>query len=466
MDPHLDRRTRLLMYVSFGTIAALMIVVHVIAARRADIARDATARIQTDALAGIQLVDRMRADVEARDLLVELHIVETVPSKMAQLERRIATLEADFTAAARAYVPLATTPGETVALRRFTDDVAIAGARMAPVLALSRQGKNDQARRTMMTLAPELETITKDANALVAINEQDASRSVAQVGRILDEARSVRLMSDLMILLVTLAMGLGLTRAVVRAQRALLAEQGKLERRCYELDAFSGRVAHDLRGPLATLTLSASVLEERSPQAAPTTARMRRAVAAMAQMIEDLLELSRVAAMPRGATPTEPVAAALERELGALVRETGGALRVDLEPAQVCCAEGLLRQALWNLGHNAVKYRARDVAPAIEIVGRARRQVYEVRVSDNGVGMTADDASHVFEPFFRAAATRDAPGTGLGLAIVRRIAEVSGGAVWVERTQPGCGTTFVFTVPVARAPQASAPTGEHAIAPV
>ena len=88
-----------------------------------------------------------------------------------------------------------------------------------------------------------------------------------------------------------------------------------------------------------------------------------------------------------------------------------------VDHAVVSCSEGLLRQALTNLTENAVKYRRPDVGPEVEISGTAIDDGYELRVSDNGVGMAADEAGHVFEPFYRSSRTQSLPGTGLGLSI-------------------------------------------------
>ena len=103
---------------------------------------------------------------------------------------------------------------------------------------------------------------------------------------------------------------------------------------------------------------------------------------------------------------------------------------------------------LWNLADNAVKYRRDEVAPEIVMVGRIVGGRYELRVSDNGVGMAPDDARRLFEPFYRAVRTRDRPGTGLGMSIVKRIVEATGGSVSVD-SQLGRGTTVVVALPLA-----------------
>jgi signal transduction histidine kinase len=94
-----------------------------------------------------------------------------------------------------------------------------------------------------------------------------------------------------------------------------------------------------------------------------------------------------------------------------------------------------------------MKYKRADVEAHVEIKGRATDGVYELSVEDNGRGMTPDDASRVFEPFYRVAGGGGAPGTGLGLSIVRRVVEASGGTVSVS-SEVGHGTAFVTRLPL------------------
>src|SRR5262245_8009818 len=82
-----------------------------------------------------------------------------------------------------------------------------------------------------------------------------------------------------------------------------------------------------------------------------------------------------------------------------------------------------------DLSDNSIKYRRPDVRLEIGIYGRRVNDSYEFRVTDNGAGMSAEDATHVFDPFFRATRVRSIPGTGLGLSIVKRVIHASGGDI-------------------------------------
>ena len=111
------------------------------------------------------------------------------------------------------------------------------------------------------------------------------------------------------------------------------------------------------------------------------------------------------------------------------------------------CPEGLLTEALINLADNALKYRRPDEPPRVKMSGHTVGRRYELRVADNGIGMSLDERRQAFAPFYRAHRDPSAPGSGLGLSIVKRIAEASGGDVAVDSAL-GVGTTFVMHLPL------------------
>jgi signal transduction histidine kinase len=169
----------------------------------------------------------------------------------------------------------------------------------------------------------------------------------------------------------------------------------------------------------------------------------------MEAIIQDLLTLSRISAQSnRGSCETTAAISSAEEDLRPKIEELDGVLHVEMAPATVQCSEGLLRQVLWNLGENAVKYRRTDVRLRVEIRGRIIPHAYEFTVCDNGSGMSPSEAQHVFEPFFRGEQVRQStPGTGLGLSIVKRVVEASGGSVSVDSVA-GRGTTFRVRLPL------------------
>jgi signal transduction histidine kinase len=262
---------------------------------------------------------------------------------------------------------------------------------------------------------------------------------------------------------VTLSATLGVATARVLQQRnaKLCDDADRLEASNRELDAFAGRVAHDLRGPLTTATLAMSRLSRQplAPDQAKAFETLQRSFGRMGDIIQDLLAISRVQASAPAAV-CDPAAAAeqLREELAPRVEGSEVSLVIDVQPAMVRCSEGLLRQVMWNLTDNAMKYRRAEVRPHVEVCGRAADDRYELSVRDNGVGISPDETSKVFQPFYRSGAGQNAPGTGLGLSIVKRAVEANGGTISVT-SEVGQGSMFVARLPLART-RADSVTGE------
>jgi signal transduction histidine kinase len=224
-----------------------------------------------------------------------------------------------------------------------------------------------------------------------------------------------------------------------------------LEARNRELDAFAGRVAHDIRGPLTSISLATTRLAATAPQERAVTEILGRGVMRMQSLVEDLLTLARVEAHVRGRCDPSKVMAELEDDFAGRLADQQGSLRETVEQAEVACSPSLLRQTLTNLIENAIKYRRPEAPPLVAVSGSVVDGGYELRVSDNGIGMSDDEAARAFEPFYRSPRTLHVPGTGLGLSIVNRIAQASGGRLSIE-TRLGHGSTFILHLTLAGPP--------------
>ena len=131
-----------------------------------------------------------------------------------------------------------------------------------------------------------------------------------------------------------------------------------------------------------------------------------------------------------------------QRLLGAM----NAVLRLELESEYVEWFPARLRHILDNLLSNALKYRDADKNESWVSMGlRVAPTSYELRVTDNGVGLPADEGADVFELFYRAAPAR-AAGLGVGLPVVKLLVEQSGGSLTVESGE-GRGSTFVALLP-------------------
>jgi PAS domain S-box-containing protein len=220
-----------------------------------------------------------------------------------------------------------------------------------------------------------------------------------------------------------------------------------------ELEAFSYSVSHDLRAPLAAIGGFSRALEGKlaglaDEKASHYLSRIHAGVVKMEQLIEALLQLSRVGRAPIEWGEVDVSALAHETLEGLQMQDPSRQVDVRIEEGLVAHGDArLLRIVLQNLLGNAWKFTARTDAPAIH-VGRTDAAFF---VRDNGVGFDMAYAGKLFNAFQRLHSEAEFPGTGIGLATVRRIVGRHQGRVWVE-SEPGLGTTFYFSLPETVAP--------------
>lgn len=217
---------------------------------------------------------------------------------------------------------------------------------------------------------------------------------------------------------------------------------------------FVSNVSHELRNPMASIKAIVETLESGAlaePEvAADFLGRMRRDVDRINNLVNDLLELSRmesgqfVIAPEPG--PLLPLALAVKGQF----QETAAAKGVDLtvsapEDLPLLMADGdNLSQVLVNLVENALKFTPPQ--GQVSITARALPDWVEVQVKDSGVGVAAQHLPHLFERFYKVDRSRRDGGTGLGLAIVKQSVEAHGGRITVD-SREGEGCTFTFTIP-------------------
>jgi PAS domain S-box-containing protein len=221
-------------------------------------------------------------------------------------------------------------------------------------------------------------------------------------------------------------------------------------------DHVVGVVAHDLRNPLGTIASVAEllldgVLAGDREKEIRYLQIVRRSTSQMNRLIEDLLDASRLEAGDLRVDPgPQPVSAVLEDAMelmGSLASSRGLSLLCSAPDALpvVWCDPGRVQQLFSNLIGNAIKF----TPPGGAVMLAAHAGVGEVTLSvtDTGPGIPPDKLPHVFGRFWQGEGN-DRRGIGLGLAIARAIVEAHGGRIWVE-SEPGAGTTFHFTLPVA-----------------
>jgi signal transduction histidine kinase/HAMP domain-containing protein len=219
-----------------------------------------------------------------------------------------------------------------------------------------------------------------------------------------------------------------------------------------ELEAFAYSVSHDLRAPLRAIDGFSRILLEKYDALLDSKGRhylqrTRSAAQRMGQLIDDLLNLSRLTRKEMQWTRVD--LSSLGFEIEAELRESQPGRAVDFliqDDLVVPGDEHLLRAALENLLENAWKFTGNNHWARIEfgIVMKDDEQVFFV--SDNGAGFDMEYADQLFGAFQRLHSMTEYPGTGIGLAIVQRVIHRHGGSIWAEGTV-GEGATFYFKLP-------------------
>jgi two-component system NtrC family sensor kinase len=235
--------------------------------------------------------------------------------------------------------------------------------------------------------------------------------------------------------------------------RATFVEE--LERKNAELEAFSYSVSHDLRAPLRSIDgFSQLLLEECAPAVSAKgqdyLKRVRDSAQRMGNLIDDLLELSRVgrSAIHRDRIDLSAIANAVVEELRAKDPERKVAVRIQ-ERLLADADAGLVRIVFDNLLGNAWKFTSKTAAPRIEVDAQWEAGTATFGVRDNGAGFSMEYAESLFRPFQRLHSEADFPGTGIGLATVHRIIDRHGGRIWAE-SEIDRGTAFFFTLPTVK----------------
>ncbi len=313
-----------------------------------------------------------------------------------------------------------------------------------PLLAVSEIARQvmetrDYSRRAQRLSTDEVGTLVDSFNGMLAEIER-RTRALEESNR--EQAREVaeRTRAEQEVL-----------RLNQELESRVQQRTAQLESANRELEAFCYSVSHDLRAPLRAIDGFSQALIEDFPDSVPEEARrylgkIRFSAGRMGQLIEDLLNLSKVSrgALERSSVNLSGVAAEVASELQQ--REPARAVEVSIWEEMVVDGDArLLRVALENLMGNAWKFTARTAKARIE-VGALRdggQATYFVR--DNGAGFDMKFVGKLFGAFQRLHQANDYPGTGIGLATVQRIVHRHGGRIWAD-AQPGKGAVFFFTL--------------------
>jgi PAS domain S-box-containing protein len=219
-----------------------------------------------------------------------------------------------------------------------------------------------------------------------------------------------------------------------------------------ELERFSYTVSHDLKSPLVTIKgfigmLEQDLISQNKENIADDIQRIKSATDKMSNLLNDLLELSRIGRIinpPVFVSMNLIINDALELVSG-IIKDRGVEVEVREKFPEVYVDKQRMVEVWQNLIENAVKFFGKQQNPKIIISFFKEDAKFIFSITDNGIGIDKKYHSTVFGLFNKLEGKTE--GTGIGLALVKRIVEVHGGEIWAESEGLGKGTKFSFTIP-------------------
>ena len=236
------------------------------------------------------------------------------------------------------------------------------------------------------------------------------------------------------------------------AEAALEQKAAELARSNEELAQFAYVASHDLQEPLRKIVAFGDRLVDHSSAALDEQSRdylerMQNAAKRMGQLIESLLELSRVTTKGGefAAVDLNAVLSEVLTDLEVRIQQTNAQVEVGPLPT-VMADRSQMRQLFQNLIGNALKFHREDVPPVIQVSGQQKTGKWEIHVTDNGIGFDEKYTDRIFRPFQRLHGKNVFEGSGMGLAICSKIMARHAGQI-TAHSQPGKGSDFVLTLP-------------------
>ena len=221
----------------------------------------------------------------------------------------------------------------------------------------------------------------------------------------------------------------------------------------HDLETFAYSASHDLQEPIRQIIISAQMVQRHlaSTLDDQTTRHLDAILDAaerMQTLVRDLLTYTQAVRNTDGPVPRIPAASVLNQVLETLrsrIEECDAEVICDDLP-EVAMHVVHVNQIFQNLIGNALKYCG-SRRPRVEISADRENGRVTFSVQDNGIGIETQYGEQIFGLFKRLHGRDEYPGSGVGLAICKRIVEQYGGRIWLEKSVPGAGSTFCFSIP-------------------
>lgn len=334
-------------------------------------------------------------------------------------------------------------------------------ASLDEVLRAARAGRRADAAAMLEQTTPASVRLFDQLEALYRRGDLETQTALAESHRRARFARGLEIAAGIALFLGTMLVAFAVARMASRDQAKLDLYIDRVESSNRDLEAFAGRVAHDLKNVLSPLRLAGPMLLDAANE--PDTVRSiaerndrvtRRAV----DLLEGLLAFARAGAAPsftEQASVKDELSAVLE-ELAPQIESVSGKAELTIDDSvAVRCSPSLLHVLLINVLSNAFKFLQGCDERIVRIQARAEGPVCIIEVQDTGAGIPRASLDRVFEPFFRAQGVR-AQGVGIGLATVRRIVDAHQGKVAIDSIE-GVGTRVRLELPSVASASNNAP---------
>jgi signal transduction histidine kinase len=390
--------------------------------------------ISANAMPSVQILTTAQRAIQQIDLDMDRYTAAPADQRAGYRARILAT-RADAAASFASYAALPVFPDESALQAELRTSLADLDR------ALARYFSDDQPT-SLANVHGQLDLTEAAIARSVSFDAVQGQRLGLEIERIHSDTRGTVELLDVASVLLAIGAGYLAVRQLGHAARALKVEREDRERRAAELAVqnealgqFAGRVAHDVRSPLATAMLALQLVEHACAHDRSMHRATERGIAAVTRvhvLVDGLLAFSRAGGQPEPGSSTEVAAviADVVDGLSGTASEHGIALVASAVPrGAIACTTGVLTSVISNLVGNAIKYMGDAPVRRIEVRVVEAGDRWRIEVADTGPGIPLADQDRIFEPYVQLG--RNGSGIGLGLATVDRLVRGHGGTLGV-----------------------------------